>query len=514
VSLGRTRLANRERRWCRVLSKGSAGIAINNSHGGNHGHGNEGTAISTTETSSKGSKISREGCQAPPRIALLTPYGGENLGDAAIQDAMVANVRLRLPDAQFSGICLNCDNFVVRHGTGAFPLSANNIAFYSMSRGRPWERPKEGEGRRPSKKVHEKIRRALKSFPILWRCLKVVAAIAVEVRHSFKGYLFLRTQNIVIVSGGGQLNEQYGGAWGQPFALFKWAVLARIARVPYAVASVGVGELKSRASRLFVSVALRLACYRSYRDKETRDFAASLMQRAARDPIVPDLAFSLTSSELPPIASTPGIAGERTVIAISPIAFAKPGIWPIENRATYNRYVEQLAQVMAELLRRDYFLVMVWSSLGDDESVIPDLFGRLDQESRQSRTLQIHIPTIGTWRDFVSTLGGVDFLIASRLHSAILGFVSETPTIAISFERKVTSVMADLGQTDYLLEICDFTSKDVIEVLDRLELRGDIVSQQIASYRHRIRPVSDLQYDTLAELVMASHRNPQGSSVS
>jgi polysaccharide pyruvyl transferase WcaK-like protein len=474
-----------------------------------HGHANEGTAISTTKTSSKGSKISREGCQAPPRIALLTPYGGENLGDAAIQDAVIANVRLRLPDAQFSGICLNCDNFVARHGTGAFPLSANNIAFYSMSRGRPWERPKEGEGRRPSK-VREKITRALKSFPILRRCLKVVAAIAVGVRHSFKGYIFLRTQNIVIVSGGGQLNEQYGGAWGQPFALFKWAVLARIARVPYAVASVGVGELKSRASRLFVSVALRLACYRSYRDKDTRDFAAGLMERAARDPIAPDLAFSLTSSELPPIASFRGIAGERTVIAISPIAFAKPGIWPMENRATYNRYVEQLAQVVAQLLRRDYSLVMVWSSLGDDEGVIPDLFGRLDQELRQS----IHIPTIGNWRDFVSTLGGVDFLIASRLHSTILGFVSETPTIAISFERKVTSVMADLGQTDYLLQICDFTSKGVIEVLDRLELRKDIVSQQVASYRHRIRPVSDLQYDTLTELVMASHRKPQGSSVS
>jgi hypothetical protein len=32
------------------------------------------------------------------RIALLTPYTGANLGDASIQDAMIANLCLRLPD--------------------------------------------------------------------------------------------------------------------------------------------------------------------------------------------------------------------------------------------------------------------------------------------------------------------------------------------------------------------------------------------------------------------------------
>ena len=47
-----------------------------------------------------------------PRIALLNPYTGSNLGDAAIQDAMIANIGIRLPDAQFFGISLNCDNFV------------------------------------------------------------------------------------------------------------------------------------------------------------------------------------------------------------------------------------------------------------------------------------------------------------------------------------------------------------------------------------------------------------------
>src|SRR5215813_12015498 len=73
----------------------------------------DGTAIG--ELKSTDSLPGREAGEQVPgprhRIALLTPYNGGNFGDAAIQDAMIANIRLRLPGAQFSGICLNCDNF-------------------------------------------------------------------------------------------------------------------------------------------------------------------------------------------------------------------------------------------------------------------------------------------------------------------------------------------------------------------------------------------------------------------
>src|ERR1700719_489534 len=65
----------------------------------------------------------RTGERTPrPRIALLPPYNGGNFGDAAIQDAMIANLRLRLPDAQISGITLNSTSFLERHGAAGFPL--------------------------------------------------------------------------------------------------------------------------------------------------------------------------------------------------------------------------------------------------------------------------------------------------------------------------------------------------------------------------------------------------------
>jgi polysaccharide pyruvyl transferase WcaK-like protein len=445
-----------------------------------------------------------------PRIVLLTPYTGGNLGDAAIQDAIIGNLQLRLPGVQFSGLSLNNDNFVERHGTNAFALCKSDGRFYRMYSGRVTDEE------RLSRPSGEKclnvtsLKRALKQAPVLGWCLKAIYSfgrrVYREILHCAGGYSFLRGQDLLIVSGGGQLDEEWGGPWGHPFTLAKWAVLARIARVPYAVASVGACKITSTLSRLFVSAALGMARYRSYREKKSREVAAGLLRRAARDSVVPDMAFSLPSSKFPPTAGIRSNSQQRKVVAVSPIAYAKPGQWPCQDRSLHERYLQQMVGVVSHLLEREYFLVFVWSSVGDDDRVVSEIVARLDDESKQRASRQMHIPTIKAWQDLVSSLEDVDILIASRLHSMILGFVTRTPIVAISFDPKVDWVMDDLCLADYLLDIHDFTSEDVIEALYRIELHRDVVAKQIASYLQSIRWISNLQYDTLADLAMASQR--------
>ena len=448
-----------------------------------------------------------------PRIALLTPYTGGNLGDAAIQDAIIANLRVRLPQAQFAGLSLNSENFLERHGADAFPLCASHGPFYRMYSGKMTDQTASGEiqsrSAGESRLNLASLSQSLKTVPALGRCLKAIYSFARrvygEIIHCAGAYRFLRTKDLLIVSGGGQLDEEWGGPWGHPFALFKWAVLARMARVPYAMASVGACKINSTTSRCFLSAALRMAQYRSFRDKNSRELAESLLPRAARDPIVPDLAFSLPILQLPSPPALRSSLNRRPVVAIGPIAYAKPGAWPFEDRLLYDRYLQQMALVISHLLRHDYFLVLVWSSLGDDESVIPELLGRLDQASTERLARQMHIPRIKAQKDLVSSLRNVDFLIASRLHSAILGFVTRKPTVAISFDPKVDWVMEDLGQSECLLHIRDFTAEDVIQALHRIELRRDLIEEQISSYLQSAATVSKLQYDTLADLAMRAN---------
>jgi polysaccharide pyruvyl transferase WcaK-like protein len=455
-----------------------------------------------------------------PQIALLTPYTGGNLGDAAIQDAMIANLRRRMPDAQFLGITLNCGNFLKQHGVGAFPLLAESMPFSYRTRSGLEKKPSGAERTTTAsdypvwKGWANPIRRALRTLPglvpFLKRARAWLAAVPREIFHSFEGYRILRKQDLLVVSGGGQLDDKWGGPWVLPYALCKWILLARAAGVPCAVVSVGACcKLTSPASRMFFSTALRMCCYRSYRDTKSRAIAASVLTCATNDSVVPDLAFSLPDSELPsPVGGIRTMARGRPVVALSPIAYAKPGNWPIQDRALHDRYVQQMARVLSCLSRQGYFAIVVCSSLGDDEGVIPDLLGRLDDELKQGLDGQVYFPAIRSWRDFVAVLRSADYLIASRLHGTILGFMTQTPAVAISFNPKVDWVMEDLHQTDFLLQISDFTAEQVLNALDQIKIRRDAVLEQIASYRKSILSASSRQYDTLAKLVLAHHQSP------
>jgi polysaccharide pyruvyl transferase WcaK-like protein len=454
----------------------------------------------------------REGPPGFPRIALLTPYNGENLGDASIQHAIITNLHRRLPNAEFSGVTMSDANFVAQHGNSGFPLYAGRRPLFA-SRHR---KTADGLGSEDSAQAERRARltslarKLIRSTPAIARPVNAIRArvdrLYGELFHAFHAYRFLRAHDVLIVSGGGQLDEEWGGPWGHPYTLFKWAVLTRIARVPFAIASVGACKITTTTCRVLLSAALRMARYRSYRDINTRRIAARMWRRAARDPIVPDIAFSLPSCQLPRPAGIRSMAQGRPIIAVSPIAYAKPGAWAYQNAALYSRYLQEMARVTSQLLQGDCFLLFVYSSLGNDDRVVSEILERLDEDSRRRAARQMHTPAIRTWKDLVGQLRDADFLIASRLHSAILAFVAQTPTVAISFDPKVGWVMQDLGQTDYLLHIQNFTAEDVIRALERVKQHKESIIEQLRSYPVGIQSASTRQYDALAELAMASRK--------
>jgi polysaccharide pyruvyl transferase WcaK-like protein len=447
-----------------------------------------------------------------PRIALLTPYNGGNFGDAAIQDAMIANLRLRLPNAQISGITLNSASFLERHGASGFPLCASKLPFYGMSETdapqQSWsEDTGISDGRQPGgwKTVAKGVLRKIPGVRRVGKKLQsYFAGIRREIRHFIDARRFLRSQDLLIVSGGGQLDEEWGGPWGHPFSLFKWAVIARLVRIPFAIVSVGAGKTSSPVSRMFLGMALRLARYRSFRDVNSRNIAAKWLARASNDLVIPDLAFSLPSSAMPSSTGMRSRANAKPIVALSPIAYAKPGSWPRQDQAVYDRYRHQMAQVVSRLVEGGYFVVVVWSSVGDDEKIFSEIMDCLDEDSREMAAKQIFLPSITNWRELAALLEDVDFLIASRMHSTILGFLTRTPTVAISFDPKVDWVMQDLGQKNYLLQIADFTADGVLLALEDLAQNRAAVIEQIASYRERISPELSQQYDALAKLVTAN----------
>jgi hypothetical protein len=68
-----------------------------------------------------------------PTVALVSPCGYGNLGDAAIQDAVIANIRIRHPDAKILGVTLNPSDTENRHGIKTFPIAAGARINYARA---------------------------------------------------------------------------------------------------------------------------------------------------------------------------------------------------------------------------------------------------------------------------------------------------------------------------------------------------------------------------------------------
>ncbi len=97
-----------------------------------------------------------------------------------------------------------------------------------------------------------------------------------ELTFLAKSFAIMRTLDIFVVSGGGQLLNSWGGPWDYPYTIFKWVLLAKLSGTKCYFVNVGAGPLKRPLSKFFITRALALANYVSFRDQKSRELAQDI----------------------------------------------------------------------------------------------------------------------------------------------------------------------------------------------------------------------------------------------
>jgi polysaccharide pyruvyl transferase WcaK-like protein len=429
------------------------------------------------------------------RIGLLTPYTGGNLGDGAIQDTIITNLRQRAPDTELYGITLNPRDTSARHKIHGFPIDARSMRLHDQApHGSAVEQSGGGE-HNPSRSFVAEIKnlaKATPAFPLLRRLYRLASAMTAEVRHWLRAYALVRQLDLLVVSGGGQLDDEWGGPWSHPYALFKWALLSGIARKPYVFLSVGACRLERPLTRFFLRAALQIAKYRSCRETRTKAIVDQLGVWGQTG-VVPDLAFGLEAEEA---SSYRCSAAGPVWVAIMPMAYCKPTLWPKEDAEIYSRYLQSLADMTSELLRRGYHLLFLWSAAMDRFS-IGDLTERLDPDVWPRLEAQTERPHLATTRDLLAQLSKADFVIATRLHSVLLSYVQNKPTLAISYDAKVDMLQSDVGLSGYGIDIHHLDPDSLLHKFLALERDAPRIKERLNSMLSIYRPQLDRQYDAV-----------------
>lgn len=443
-----------------------------------------------------------------PRVriaALISPSGHGNLGDEAILASTIENLRLRLPGIRFVGITLNPDDTRRRFGIAAFPIGGISRPGYLVC-GDPSRPPDDiaatdaqGADRAPSatpapdrRGTGSVVVAAFKS--VLKRVLprELTWTVLQEIRHLRAARRLTRDVDLVIVAGGGQIDDTWGGPWGQPYALFKWATLARLSGKPLMVASVGFGALRTPLSRWFVRRALASARYRSFRDEESLKLMRQV-GHAHPDPVEPDLAFGLDRHAL--LSGARHSPGHRT-ICLSPMIYLDPVTWPVKDAAAYERYLDRLAHLATRLLA-DWPQVVLVSSDGPDRRSVAALYERLAAKVPAAQLSRVSIPDTDTVDRFLDAVARADVFVGSRLHGVLLALLAGTPVVALAYDRKVAALMRAMGLSAQCLGIDDFDLEAVVAQIEPLAAESVSIRELIVSRVRELSASLQSQFDRL-----------------
>jgi polysaccharide pyruvyl transferase WcaK-like protein len=397
----------------------------------------------------------------PRRISLFGHFGSLNSGNETTLTTMLAHLRLRFPEAEFLCICTNPQVVAARDGIEATPITVSVGA---------------GASREGSSRMRRYLRSAVREIGQLARAFKA-----------------MRGTDVLIVPGTGLVTDAHGiYGWG-PLSLFRWALAAKLRRARVAFVSIGAGPFYSRAGRALATASLSLADYRSYRDPASRDTLSQIGLPAKRDPVYPDLVFSLPEAMLP--GTDAREQRPRRVVGLGLIADQRRYSTEDPRPDAHTAYLESLAVFVAWLLDHDYDIRLLFGDGEDDPEVLDEF--KLLLRQRLGTYDEARIVEQASSTDVFVALAQTDVVVATRFHNVLLSLLLTKPVIAISFHHKCSSLMRQMNLSEYCQGIHEIDADRLIEQFEILEQNVNTVERTIVAGVRDARAALDEQYDRL-----------------
>lgn len=426
---------------------------------------------------------SRSAAATAPSIGVIYPSGWGNLGDEAILQCTFEMLRERWPQARIRAFTLHPGKTAVNHGVEAEPLTGVYRPLFGAFRD---DEPFAVRAARSLARRTKRVPRLRNGTQWLAQWIATVFFETTSVRSAWR---WLQTADLLLASGGGQLDAVWGGTMGQPYALARWAFLARRAGVPFAFLSVGYGGAQGRLSRWLLRFAVSRAAYCSVRDAGSRELTQRLGV-ARYLPVVPDLAFGL---EVAPAARRHSAGLD---VGLSPMTYLRPGSWPREDKAEYRRYVGLWAAVTSSLVAKGDRVHLFITDPGDTDA-LRDVWERLDESARAGTSIE----TAETPDALLNLFRRLDVVIASRLHGVLLAIVAARPVLGLSHERKVRAAMSDAGVSSFCLDLPSATLEQIAERLEVLRSDLDSCRERLVEYGRAARTAVRKQNEMLPRLL-------------
>lgn len=405
------------------------------------------------------------------KVTFFGHFGQINFGNESTLQAILYHLRCRCPHTEVLCICTNPEAVAAVYNVNA--VAIENFYFKPE-----WLR---GNG----------LARLLR---------KVAIGVPSELYRWFKAFQVLKETDVLIVPGTGLLTDAFGQiSWG-PYAVFKWSLTARLRRCQLLFVSVGAGPLYSVLGRCLIRWALSLAHFRSYRDSETLKYLADIGLETQGDRVFPDLAFSL------PVAVTMHENtkhGSRRIVGLGLMEYAGKLSTREPKEETRTAYLKNLSIFVQWLLSRDYDVRLLIGDVCDRP--VTQAFKTVLKKLPWWDEKRIIDEPVCSVKQLMSQIAATDLVVATRFHNVLFALLHNKPTISISFHQKCTSLMSQMGLSEYCQDIHHFNAQSLIDRFCALEDNAESLRVSIRHKTEEARSSLDEQYARIFGQVVSGH---------
>jgi polysaccharide pyruvyl transferase WcaK-like protein len=376
------------------------------------------------------------------RIGLFGLFGQKNIGNECTLRAMVQNLTRCLPDAFLYTVCSDPADAAVRHGLAAVPIR-----------------------NRLSPRILKTIN-FFRKFPF-FRLIKIMLiALPFEFLDCFRVLQELEETDLLIMTGTGLLTDSGSSAWGLPYSIFKWSLLASLVSCKVRFVSVGVGPLRSKLSRFFIGSALHFSDFCSYRDNYSKARLQSLGINVNGHFVYPDLVFSLT--QLIPRAAPQNADGHVT-IGVGVMDYYGQDLGPKPMNHVYESYLCKMCDFVIHLLDNGYAVRILYGDITYDQHVREDLMRKLAASGYNPYRDRIYNDDIHNVFDLINQLNTVSYVVAPRYHNLVLALMLNKPVISLSYDPKNDALLEGFALEKWAQSIATFEVLNLTEQLHELE---------------------------------------------
>ncbi len=421
------------------------------------------------------------------KIGIFGSYNAPSIGDHAILEGILSGFheRLHSPSFVIFSFAPNATKTLLMQDVNLRTLNAAPIMGPTSPTSPPRHRPTPSHSPPQRAPFISALARNLRATR---RDLKIV--------HSFSHWRNIQQEiaelDVLLIGGGNLIMDMFGG-W--PIYPLIYAFLARRVGTPMMFFAVGAGPLQSRRGRWYFSLAARWAQALTFRDSPSLEYAAHAL-RCPQEKLHLSADPATLLSHPNPNASPTTSGAPRIGITLTP--YFSPAYWPNADESAYRHYLQNMAEIITEVQRQfDAHILFFATNHPNDLLPAQEVRALLSPHGRDNIEIIENRMTIP---EMLALLDSLDLFIGTRLHSLLLAWIANVPSLALAYQPKVAHFYRRVHMDAYLFELAPKTSVPPTQIVMRLR---EMHEQHDAFQRRMQIEMAQLRQEAMRSIDMA-----------